>query len=220
MTLPAQITATTRDTGADAVAAATRRLIDAVVRAGSAMDALAGDLVAALDRLSAEIDAGAPDSSTRMADIWTSAGHRRHDPCCGTENPIAPPLVLHQLADGSVIGRLVLGLPYQGPPGLVHGGISALLLDHTLGLANSRAGTPGVTADLRLRYLRPVPLFSELTITARRLSAEGRKLFAEGAISVDGEVCVQAEGLWITTPRTRYRPDFEDIFDEAQEKRQ
>jgi len=207
MTLPAQVTAVARDTGADAVAAATRGLIDAVVRAGSAMDDLAHDLVAALDRISADINALAPDPATRMADIWSSHGYRRHDPCCGTENPIAPPLVLHQASDGSLVGHLVLGLPYQGPPGLVHGGVSALLLDHALGLANSRAGTPGVTADFRLQYPRPLPLFTELTITARQRSADGRKLRAEGTISVDGLVCVQAEGLWITTPRTHYRPE-------------
>ncbi len=89
----------------------------------------------------------------------------------------------------------------------MHGGISALLLDHALGTGQLPGRHPGVTADFRLRYLRPLPLFTELTITARQRSADGRKLRAEGTISVDGHVCVQAEGLWITTPRTQYRPD-------------
>ena len=73
MTLPAQVTAVARATGADAVAAATRGLIDAVVRAGTAMDDLAYDLVAAVDRISADINALAPDPATRMADILQSA---------------------------------------------------------------------------------------------------------------------------------------------------
>ncbi len=34
-------------------------------------------------------------------------------------------------------GVVTLTLPYQGPPGHVHGGVSALLLDHVLGVANA-----------------------------------------------------------------------------------
>ncbi|WP_037363543.1 PaaI family thioesterase [Nakamurella lactea] len=204
MTSSTAVTAPIRDGGADLVAAATRRLIDAVVRTGSRMDEGVGVLTDQLNAVTAAIEASAPTPQQRMDDIWTSNGYRRHDPCSGTENPIAPPLTLHREPDGSLRGTLTLGLPYQGPPGLVHGGISALLLDHALGLANARAGTPAVTAELTMRYLRPVPLYTEVTVTARRTSVDGRKIRAEGAVSVGGEPCVAASGLWITTPSVDY----------------
>lgn len=206
MSTSTAVTAPIRDSGADLVATATRRLIDAVVSTGARMDGDGAALVRQLDAVTATIRTSAPSRQQRMDEIWTGNGFRRHDPCCGTENPIAPPLVLHQDPDGSLRGALTLGLPYQGPPGLVHGGISALLLDHALGLANARAGTPAVTAELTMRYLRPVPLHTEIVVTARRISVDGRKIRAEGAVSVDGEPCVAAAGLWITTPTVDYGP--------------
>jgi len=103
------------------------------------------------------------------------------------------------LPDGSVVGTVTLHLPYQGPPGYVHGGVSALLLDHTLGVANFWAGASGRTGELTLRYHRPTPLFTELAVRGRQTSVDGRKIRTEGEISTaDGTVCVSAKGLFIT----------------------
>ncbi|UUZ59420.1 hypothetical protein [Nocardioides sp. B-3] len=74
--------------------------------------------------------------------MWGGEGVSRHDPVTGPENAIAPPLHPVGLDDGSIAARVTLGLAYRGPPGCVHGGISALLLDHTLGVANHWAGSP------------------------------------------------------------------------------
>jgi uncharacterized protein (TIGR00369 family) len=200
------VTGIRADSGADAVVEATRRLIDALTRTGARLDADADDLVQRIDAVTGQVEKHAATVEQRLDDIWTGAGMRRHDPSSGTENPLAPPLALYMLADGSLRGTVTLGMAYQGPPGLVHGGTSALLLDHALGLANSRAGSPSMTAELTLRYHRPVPLFTELTVTARRVSVDGRTIRAEGAISVDGKVCVAASGLWITAAAVSYTP--------------
>jgi acyl-coenzyme A thioesterase PaaI-like protein len=119
----------------------------------------------------------------------------------GPENAIAPPLHLLARPDHSVVGVTTLGLQYQGPPGHIHGGISALLLDDALGVANFCAGAPGMTAMLTLRYRRPTPLFTPLTVTARQLSVDGRKIRTSGEITAHGEVCVEAEGLFIEMRR-------------------
>lgn len=195
-------TAMMRDTGADAVAASVRRLIDAVARAGNNLEEPGGALAARIDESAKAIEDLALSKEERLNEIWTSDGYRRHDPCSGTENPLSPPLQLRQLSDGSLRGEVTLGLPYQGPPGSVHGGVSALLLDHAIGLSNARMGTPGVTAELSLRYLHPVPLFAEVTVTAQRTSVDGRKIRARGEVAVDGTVCVVATGLWMTTTTT------------------
>ncbi|TDC56273.1 PaaI family thioesterase, partial [Actinomadura sp. KC345] len=195
----------TRPAGVDAASAAARRVIDALLRSGDMTDA---DMAAVADRLNAvadDLEVGAPPLEDRLVDMWRGDGMTRHDPVAGPENPIAPPLEYEAVDARTIEATATLGLPYQGPPSSVHGGISALLLDHTLGVANGWAGTSGMTAELTLRYHRLTPLFEPLTISARQLSVDGRKIRTEGAISAGGETCVTAEALFIAKhpPRPR-----------------
>ena len=86
----------------------------------------------------------------RSTDRSASGSERRRpmpwgNPVIGLRNPIAPPLVLHRAPDGSVYSDFHLGAAFEGPPGHVHGGVSALMLDHVLGEAASDADIP--TAD-------------------------------------------------------------------------
>lgn len=191
-------------TGIDGATAAVRRVIESLLTAGSS----AGDLSGVADRLNAiadELADQAPTVDDRIADMWSGEGVTRHDPVTGPENAIAPPMPIHGLPDGSVEGTVTLHLPYQGPPGLVHGGISALLLDHTLGVANFWAGASGRTGELTLRYHRPTPLFEQLTVRGRQTAVAGRKIHSEGKIvAADGDVCVSARGLFIT-PRPEHQ---------------
>lgn len=191
-------------TGIDAATAAARRVIESLLHAGSS----AADLSGVADRLNAiadELSGQAPPVADRIADMWSGEGVTRHDPVTGPENAIAPPMPIRGLPDGSVEATVTLHLPYQGPPGLVHGGVSALLLDHTLGTANFWAGASGRTGELTLRYHRPTPLFEQLTVRGRQTAVSGRKIQAEGEIiAADGEVCVSARGLFIT-PRPEHQ---------------
>lgn len=191
-------------TGIDAATAAVRRVIESLLTAGSSAADLSG-VAARLNAIADELADQAPTLDDRIADMWSGEGVTRHDPVTGPENAIAPPMPIHGLPDGSVEGSVTLHLPYQGPPGLVHGGISALLLDHTLGVANFWAGASGRTGELTLRYHRPTPLFEQLTVRGRQTAVSGRKIHAEGEIvAADGEVCVSARGLFIT-PRPEHQ---------------
>lgn len=194
-----------RACGVDVAAAAARRVIDALVRAG---DLSGADMAGIADRLNAvadDLEAAAPPVRDRLVDMWRGDGKTRHDPVTGPENPIAPPLEYTAADAHTIEATTTLGLPYQGPPSSVHGGVSALLLDHTLGVANGWAGRSGMTAELTLRYHRPTPLFEPLTITARQTSVDGRKIRTTGAIRANGEDCVTAYGLFIAEypPRPR-----------------
>ncbi|MBA0051188.1 PaaI family thioesterase [Streptomyces sp. AJS327] len=192
-------------TDVEEAAAAARRVVAALLHAGDRPGAELRDVAATLHGLADRLDAHAPATEARLAEMWADDGAVRHDPVAARRNPLAPPLTLTRRDDGSVTAVTTLGLPYQGPPGCVHGGISALLLDHTLGAASRRAGEPAVTGQLTLRYRRPTPLFAPLTLEARRLSVAGRRIQAEGTLSADGRVCVSATGLFVAhrLPRPR-----------------
>lgn len=55
--------------------------------------------------------------------------------------------------------EFTLGAPYEGPPGLVHGGVCALVLDHILGeAASERLTKPLFTGTISVKYLRGTAL--------------------------------------------------------------
>ncbi|MDV6270922.1 PaaI family thioesterase [Rhodococcus globerulus] len=199
------LTSPPQDAPIDRATEAARKLIDALQRTdrdNANLDRVAEEL----NSIVAHLEQHAPEVEERLIDMWNGEGVTRHDPVTGRENAIAPPVVLEGLEDGSVQGVVTLTLPYQGPPGHVHGGVSAMLLDHVLGVANAWGGTAGMTAQLSTRYHRPTPLFVPLTISGKFISKEGRKVHTVGEIRTpDGEVCVSVEGLFIdkTIPRPR-----------------
>lgn len=194
---PPLLVAEPHEDGVDAAVDAARRVIAGLLAAGDQTHLDLGAVTARLNAVADHLDEHAPDRAARLAVMWRGEGVTRHDPVTGPENALAPPLTLHGLDDGSIQGTVTLGLPYQGPPGHVHGGVSALLLDHTLGVANHWGGPSGMTAELTLRYRRPTPLFEPLTITARQVSVDGARIRTVGAISAGGRACVTAEGLFI-----------------------
>ena len=114
----------------------------------------------------------------------------------GLRNPVAPPLVVEHDDSGRAWADFRLGAAYEGPPGLVHGGVSALILDQLLGEAASAGGKPGMTGTLTMRYRRATPL-GNLHAEARIDRVDGYKTYTVGTISDAEGVTVEAEGLFI-----------------------
>ena len=115
----------------------------------------------------------------------------------GLHNPIAPPLVIQHDAAGGVRADVHLGAGYEGPPGHVHGGMCALILDHVLGATAHQPGKPAYTGTITVRYLRPTRL-GAVRAEARMERTDGTKTYAVGQLrNVDG-LTVEAEGVFIT----------------------
>nr|WP_264991010.1 PaaI family thioesterase [Mycobacterium kiyosense] len=115
----------------------------------------------------------------------------------GVRNPIAPPLVVHHDGAGRCWAEFELGSAYEGPPALVHGGVSALILDQMLGEAASEGLTkPRFTGAITVKYLRGTPL-GPLRCEAWIDRKEGVKVFARGHISDSAGVTVESEGIFI-----------------------
>ena len=99
--------------------------------------------------------------------------------------------------DGRAWSEFSLSGAYEGPPGWVHGGISALVLDHILGEAASDGLTlPKFTGTITLKYLRGTPL-GPLRAEAWIDRVDGFKTYARGALSDAEGVTVEAEGGFI-----------------------
>lgn len=124
-----------------------------------------------------------------------------YDPMGGLSNPIAPQLRRVSESAEGVEGVIRLGEHYQGPPGRVHGGVIAWILDALLTRAMHAAQKIGVTGTLNIRYMASTPVAVELRCTAKLVRMEGRKMFIEGAIFNGEQQTVQAEGIFL-------QPDF------------
>ncbi|MFT4127874.1 MAG: PaaI family thioesterase [Gordonia sp. (in: high G+C Gram-positive bacteria)] len=180
---------------ADEIAGAVRGLVGDTVRtevdAAAAAEAIAHIEAARTILKSARIEEeafGVRFNADGRKRTWGNA-------VLGARNPVAPPVVIG--FDGELAwAELELGAQYEGPAGLVHGGILAAILDQMLGSATEHAGTPGMTGTLTIRYRRATPL-GAIRAEARRERIDGVKSIASGRIYSNGEVTAEAEGIFI-----------------------
>jgi acyl-coenzyme A thioesterase PaaI-like protein len=171
-----------------------RGLVDAAIRTTVPDDEIR--------RAHAEIEAiaerlrSAPMRTTYGVDLRTDGrGRAWGNAVVGLRNAVAPPLTIVPEGRG-VRSSFTLGAAYEGPPGSVHGGVLALVLDQMLGEAAGAGGKPGMTATLTLSYRQRTPL-GDLTSEAWIERSEGIKTWARGEIRGADGVTVEAEGLFI-----------------------
>ncbi len=101
---------------------------------------------------------------------------------------------------GEVRARCTLTRQHVGPPGRVHGGVVATVLDHVVGFATAAVDKSGMTAGLDIRYKGATPYGVPLIVTARYTHSEGRKHFATGEIRAEGVITASALGVFINHP--------------------
>jgi acyl-coenzyme A thioesterase PaaI-like protein len=186
-----------------ALAASVRRLIDATIRTerhGTPIE----QACAAIDAVTESLLVEAMDGPYGVRFNETGTIRAWGNAAAGLRNPVAPPLDLKVEPDGRVWDELELGAPYEGPPTLLHGGVSALLMDQALGRSAEAAGVPGLTGTLEIRYVRATRL-GRLRVEAKMERTEGVKAYARGTISDDDGVCVEATGVFIMPKWARER---------------
>ena len=181
----------------EALTDSVRRLIDATLRTEVGDDVVAS--------AKAEIDA----ATARLQ------GHQRGDTlgisvtpdgdtvawgnvAIGPRNPLAPPLEVVPDSPTRAHFDAHLGAAYEGPPGHLHGGYGALVLDHLLGHVASYGSvdTAVATGTISLRYLRPARL-GPMRGEAEIQDTDGRKIFVAGHLADEEGVAVTAEGVFI-----------------------
>ncbi len=119
--------------------------------------------------------------------------------CCGDENACGAQARFF-VEDGAVNAELALPRHMNGYKNVAHGGVLAALLDESMGWAATVFGREHpmyVTAELTVKYLRPVPVGERLRIVSRLLEDAGRIAYSAGEIRCGGKVVVKASGKFI-----------------------
>lgn len=122
-----------------------------------------------------------------------------HGSCfvCGKSNPKSIGIAWQLVAENHIFASFEFSDFQQGPPGFVHGGASAAVMDEAMGLAVFHSGYRVVTANLSIEYRKPIPLGKIVKIQAVMSGKTERRILALGEILLpDGSVAVSAKGFY------------------------
>ena len=117
------------------------------------------------------------------------------NPIIGACSPNRPDVRL-RFVDGHVEGTATLTKRFTGPPGFVHGGITAMLADQLVALASGAIGARGISKSVEVRFRRPVPVGVELDLWSECVPA-GDDLPVRYTIAHAGEVLVEGTGQMV-----------------------
>src|SRR5581483_3318377 len=179
-----------RELAQDRLGDSLRRLVDAAVRSSADAEGLdrAREAVEAATALLAAVPARRTPQDTPFHPLSLVGG---------TAHPVGPQLQLEPDEDG-VSGTVRLGPVFEGGPGLSHGGILALMFDHSMGAAVFLAGFAAMTRTLDVVYRAPTPLEAELSVRARVQGVDGRKVRVTGEIRHGATVTATASAVFVT----------------------
>lgn len=126
----------------------------------------------------------------------------------GGLSPLSPRIVYDEPAAAPgptrITGRIWPGWPFQGGPGMVHGGYVAGLFDHFLGIAQGHSTDyAAATVSLTVRFLKPTPTGRELTLSACCEHVDDRFIQGFATCHAGDVLTAEAEALFKKVDMTR-----------------
>jgi acyl-coenzyme A thioesterase PaaI-like protein len=149
--------------------------------------ALIDELAAAERALAARVP---PDPAPRLGpdaapELRPYLDHGRD---IGAYNPCFPEYRI--TVDGPrAAGTVTFPLAFEGPPGIVHGGVLATFFDCVIQHHNCDVGVAGRTTSLLIEYRRPAPLGVELTFDIVREAGDRRITSGARLLQGDDTLC-------------------------------
>ena len=104
-----------------------------------------------------------------------------------------------------ILARVAFGTHSEGPPGHVHGGCQASVLDEVMGLVTWYMGHHCLSGRLCFDYRRPIPVGSRLTAEGWIERIEDKKVYTAGKLFDDkGRTYTTSSGIFIDLGRLRF----------------
>jgi uncharacterized protein (TIGR00369 family) len=102
--------------------------------------------------------------------------------------------------DKSVESTVTVPAGFQGWRDVVHGGVVALLLDEAMAYAAGAAGEIGMTADLKLRFRKSVPVGEPVVVRAHVVWRRRNVLGIAASIrAASGTLLASGEGSFVSS---------------------
>jgi len=122
---------------------------------------------------------------------------------CGRGNPCGlHTAAVYDQASRCVVVRFTPSRHHCGYRALAHGGILSTLLDEVMGWAPSyETRRMCVAAEITIRFVKPVPIGTEVIVTGRFVEDRRRLWRCEGAVEgTDGTLYVRGSGTYVPIP--------------------
>jgi acyl-coenzyme A thioesterase PaaI-like protein len=147
----------------------------------------------------------AADTTTpagRYGDALIKIRRKYHARCLfNRDMPIAD-LKMTFADNGDLHGSFQCDARYEGYDGMVHGGVLAAIIDASMTQCLMGHGIAGYTAELSVRYRKPVLLNRETGINTRMFNERFKKLCTlETAVTQGKQTCVTANARFLKISR-------------------
>jgi uncharacterized protein (TIGR00369 family) len=135
---------------------------------------------------------------------------------CGLENPKGLHMHFYETAPDEVTAEYTAPEQYQGYPGILHGGVTAAILDEAAGRAYMGADPNSsnfmYTAELKVKYKKHVPIGQPLKIIGKRGKRIRWTAEATSAIyDAEGTLLAQAFAILVDVPEKLPAKDIEQL---------
>lgn len=139
------------------------------------------------------------DQDLRPSALRQLSKQQSHSQCMLCGNQAILGLRLNFYADGDrQVWSMARGTVHnQGYQGILHGGFLAALLDAGMCHAVFNQNIQAVTADMSIRYLKEVPVNSEILISAKLVGGRSPLYNVEAELYVAGERMVKSQARFM-----------------------
>lgn len=163
-----------------------------------ALKASCDNIASAVEGLPSLREVGGPHHASEVDRRLVERG-----PISGRSNAVAPPLTMSTPnGDGTIRASAVFSSLYEGPPGMVHGGVLLAAFDEVLAFGQVPSGQIGMTGTVTVKLLGPVPLNERVDFVAGTDRIDGKKIFVWAHANVDHRRVVEATAICIRPPGT------------------
>jgi acyl-coenzyme A thioesterase PaaI-like protein len=124
---------------------------------------------------------------------------RVHPHCvvCSGANPMGLAQEFATQPDGSVASTFAGSSVFEGYSGLLHGGVTAALLDGAMTNCLFAHGIEALTAELHVRYRQPVSATARIIVRGWLMKSHGRLHLLGAELRQDDQVKVTALGKFM-----------------------
>lgn len=120
--------------------------------------------------------------------------------CCGKENDRGLKLKFNYPLENTAETSLIIPEYFSGWENLTHGGLISMLLDETMAHACIGSKLIGVTAELTVRFKKPLPVNTEVFVKGKMTEIKGRIALTTGQITdIEGTVYATGKARFIGT---------------------
>ncbi|HKL12632.1 MAG TPA: PaaI family thioesterase [Halanaerobiales bacterium] len=117
---------------------------------------------------------------------------------CGEDNPISLGLKFAKIGNKKVKAEFIPQDVHQGYDGIMHGGLITTLLDEAMAKVLTLNNIAALTAKMNIRFKHPLPIGTELVVTAEIIKNKTGLYFTEAEVrSKEGKLFAKAEAKFM-----------------------